>query len=105
MNAKLFMKINHASFAVKEKKLMQTFSNALFVTTRSNFMMSSNQSVNYIASFAKIACTIISFRSSLVNAFKISFVCVERNFLTSSLHNVSMSNNKNVFKDYVYLAL
>ena len=105
MNAKLFMKINHASFAAKEKKLMQTFSNALFVTTRSNFMMSSNQGVNYIANFAKIACTTKSFHSSLDNAFKISFVCVERNFLTSSLHNVSMSNNKNVSKDYVYLAL
>ena len=96
------MKINHASFAEKVKKLMQTFSNVLFVITRSNFMMSSNQSVHYIVNFAKTACAIISFRSSLVNAFKISFVCVERNFLTSLRHNVSMSNNKNVSKDFVY---
>ena len=46
MNAELFMKINLASFAVKVKKPMQNFSNVLFVITRSNFMMSSNQSVD-----------------------------------------------------------
>ena len=105
MNAQLYMKINHASFVVKAKRLMQTFSNVLFVITKNKFMKSSNLSVNYIANYAKTVCTIISFRSSLANACKISFVYVEIRFLMSSHHNVSMSNNRYDSKDYVYHGL